>query len=273
LLLAASVAVLYRSVISGLMDQFYHNPDYSYGFVIPFFSAYLIWLKRDKLAQIERRPSFLGLGLLLGAIGLLYLGSIGAESFLTRISLVVIVIALVLYFQGEASVRLLAFPLALLFLMIPLPAITYNHVVFPLQLVSSGLATRILETINVVPLIREGNLLVFPHFTLEVVEACSGIRSLMSLLALALAYAYLAEPVLAIRCFLVIAMVPVAIVANGCRVVLIGLVAYYRGARTVASVMHPISSVLVFLVAVLSLLVLHGAIAALRKYRMSSETL
>lgn len=271
LFLATLVVGLYGSVILGLVDQFYQNPEYSHGFVIPFFSAYLIWLKRERFAQIEKRPSLTGLVLTLGAIGLLYLGSIGAELFLTRISLVFIIIGLVLYFEGEKTLRLVAFPLAFLFLMIPLPAIAYNHIVFPLQLLSSRLATGVLESINVMPVLREGNLLILPHYTLEVVEACSGIRSLMSLLALALGYAYLAEPALAIRSVLVITMVPVAIVANGFRVVLTALVAHYRGAQTVDGVMHPISGVVIFLIAVLSLLALHGAIAAVRKRLRPNE--
>lgn len=264
LFLALVVTLLYASVLVRLANQFYANPNYSHGFAIPFFSAYLIWLKRDSLARIEKRPSLFGLVLVLGSIGLLYLGNIGAELFLTRISLVLLIVGLVFFFWGDPSVRLLAFPLGFLLLMIPIPTIIFNHIVFPLQLLSSRFATATLETIKIVPVLREGNLLILPHCTLEVVEACSGIRSLMSLVALALGYAYLAERSLVIRTFLTIAMVPVAIVGNGFRVVVAALLAHYRGAQSVDGFLHPISGVVIFLVAVVSLLTLHRAIIALR---------
>jgi exosortase len=234
--------------------------------------AYLIWLKRDCLGRTEKRPTLIGLGLVLVAIGLLYLGSIGAEVFLARVSLVLVIVGLVLYFWGVPRLRVLAFPLCFLFLMIPIPAIIYNRIVFPLQLLSSRFATTTLEMIKIVPVLREGNLLILPHCTLEVVEACSGIRSLMSILALALGYAYLAERSRSIRAFLVVAMVPVAIVGNGLRVVLAALLAHYRGAKTVDSFLHPISGVVIFLVAVLSLLTLHSGTLRLRHWTSSGTS-
>jgi exosortase len=265
LALGLVVVVLYAPVLVRMVSQFYGDPGDSHGFLIPFFSAYLIWLKRDRLTCIEKSPSLIGLGIVLGAIGLLYLGSIGAELFLTRISLVFAIAGLIFYFWGTATVRLLAFPLCFLLLMIPLPAIIYNGLVFPLQLLSSRFATATLEMIKVVPVLREGNLLILPHCTLEVVEACSGIRSLMALVALGLGYAYLAERNLGIRALLVIAMVPIAIVANGFRVVLAALLAYYKGAQTVDGFLHPITGLVIFLVAVLSLLTLHGTITLIRR--------
>jgi exosortase len=264
LFVGLAVALLYASVLIRLASQLYQNPNYSHGLAIPFFCAYLIWLKRDRLARVEKKPSLLGLVVVLGAIGLLYLGNIGAELFLTRISFVLVIVGLVFYFWGEPSVRLLAFPLCYLLFMIPIPAIIYNHIVFPLQLLSSQFATATLETIKIVPVLREGNLLILPHCTLEVVEACSGIRFLMSLVALALGYAYLAERSLVIRALLAVAMVPVAIVGNGFRVVVTALLAHYRGTESIDGVLHPISGVVVFLIAVVSLLALHGVIGAVR---------
>jgi exosortase len=265
LLVGLAVIFLYTPVLVRMASQFYSDPSYSYGFLIPFFSGYLVWLRRDRLAYVEKMPSFIGLGIVLCAIGLLYLGSIGAELFLTRISLVLVIIGLVFYFWGTASVRLLAFPLCFLFLMIPIPAIIYNRVVFPLQIVSSQFAMATLDTIKIVPALREGNLLILPHCTLEVVEACSGIRSLMSLVALALGYGYLTDRSLGVRAFLVIAMVPIGIVSNGFRVVLAAVLAYYKGSQSVDTFLHPISGLVIFLVAVLSLLAMHGTITCLRR--------
>jgi exosortase len=265
LFLCFLVVVLYRAVLLGLAEQYYENANYSHGFLIPLFSAYVIWLKRDQLAQIEKRPSFFGFGLVLSSIGLLFLGSIGAEIFLTRISLIGVIAGLILYFLGKPSVRVLAFPLCYLFMMIPLPAIFFNRMVFPLQLLSSSFATIFLQSLRVVPVLREGNLLILPHCTLEIVEACSGVRSLFSLLALALAYGYVAERVVAVRFLLALVMIPMAIAANGLRVVFTALVAHYRGAQTLDGWMHPASSLMAFVVAVVLLLAFHAATTVARR--------
>lgn len=257
--------LLYAPVIARMARQFYGDPSYSHAFFVPFFSGYLIWNKRHDLERIEKEPSMAGFGIVAGAIVLLYLGSIGAELFLTRVSLVIALVGLVIYFWGPKVARELAFPLSFLLLMIPLPAIIYSRMVFPLQLLSSRLATAVLERINLFPVLREGNLLILPHCTLEVVEACSGIRSLMSLVALALAYAYLADRSFGVRAFLTIAMAPVAILGNGVRVVFAALLAQYKGAETVDGFLHPASALIIFLVAVIALLVLHGAIVLVRK--------
>jgi exosortase len=266
LVLVSLIILLYASVLVRLAARFSEDPNYSHGFAIPVFSTYLIWLKRDRLARTKNRPSMWGLLIVAGAIVLLYLGNIAGELFLTRISLVVLIFGMVLYFWGWPSVRLLAFPLCFLLLMIPIPAIIYNQIVFPLQLMASRFATATLETIRVVPVLREGNLLILPNCTLEVVEACSGVRFLMSLLALALGYAYLTERSVWIRSALTAAMVPVAIIGNGLRVVISALFAHYRGVQSIDGVLHPISGVVVFLVAVVSLLVLHSMIATVRTY-------
>src|SRR5262249_9749287 len=158
----------------------------SHGFFVPLFSSYLIWRRRDALAQMPARSSWWGMICVLGSLGLLFLGSLGAELFLTRVGLVGTIVGLVWFFFGAAMVRALAFPLAFLLLMIPLPAIIYNEIVFPLQLLASRFATGCLQQVHAFPVLREGNLLILPNHTLEVVEACSGIRSLMSLTALAL---------------------------------------------------------------------------------------
>jgi exosortase len=247
-----------------MASQFYQDPAYSHGFAVPVFSAYLVWRRRDCLAQVEKKPSLFGMWLVLGALGLLFLGSLGAELFLVRISLVLIITGLVLYFFGAPTLRLLAFPLGFLLFMIPIPAILYNRMVFPLQILSSRFATNTLQTIKVVPVLREGNLLVLPNCTLEVVDACSGIRSLMAIVAFALGYAYLTERSVGVRVFLTLAMVPVAIVGNGIRVVLAALLASYRGCEKADDFLHPISAVVIFLVAVVLLLAIHWVIAALR---------
>jgi len=257
LVLVLSVVLLYAPVIAGLLRQWYKDPNYSHGFIVPIFSGYLAWKKRDLLAAIDCRPNISGILVVLGALALLILGSLGAELFLTRISLPVTIVGLIVYFCGWPCVRALAFPLAFLTLMVPLPALVYNQVVFPLQLLASGLATTCLRTTAIIPVLREGNLIILPGYTLEVVEACSGIRSLISLTALALAYGYMAESRRWHRFFLVLSIVPIAIVSNSFRIVLSALLAEVWGAKAAEGGLHAFSGWVIFLVATILLLAVH----------------
>ena len=264
-LLTAVVAALYSPVLWRLVKQWYDDPDYSHGFLVPLMSAYLIWQRRDKLAEVARKPSNWGLLVVVGSLGLLFLGSLGAELFLTRISIIVTICGLIVYFSGWALLRAMSFPLAFLLFAIPIPAIIYNEIVFPLQFIASKFATSVLETLNLFPIMREGNVLIMPGMRLEVVEACSGIRSLMSLLALAAGYGYLAEKSNVVRWFMVVAMVPLAIISNGTRVVITALMTNYIGPQAAEGFMHEFSGWVIFVVATVLFLALHSLTVVVRK--------
>src|SRR6516165_11321170 len=261
----AVVVGLYAPVLWRLGRQWYEDPDYSHGFLVPLLSAYLIWQRRDKLAAVVRKPSNLGLLVVLFALGLLFLGSLGAELFLTRISIIFMICGLIIYFSGWALLRALAFPLAFLLFAIPIPVLIYNEIVFPLQFIASRFATSVLETLNLFPIMREGNVLIMPGMRLEVVEACSGIRSLMSLLALAAGYGYLAEKSVAVRCFLFLAMIPLAIISNGTRVMITALMTNYIGPKAAEGFMHEFSGWVIFVVATVLFLGLHSLTVFVRK--------
>lgn len=264
-LLVGAILVLFGPVLRGLAGDWYNDPNYSHGIFVPLLSGYLAWRRRNELAKVEIRPRFHGLLIVVGAIGLLFLGSLGAELYLTRIAIVGTIAGLIVYFAGWKMLRTLAFPIAFLLLMIPLPALIYNEIVFPLQLLASRFATGILDFLNIFPVVREGNILVLPHNRLEVVEACSGIRSLMSLLTLAFGYAYLAEKNLWVRTFLVISMIPLAVVSNGFRVVGSAFMTYYLGPKAADGFLHSFSGWTIFMTATLLLLGLHSLINMARK--------
>jgi exosortase len=263
LLLAFVTLALYMPVLGRLIRQWYDDPNYSHGFFVPAFSGYLIWNKRQQIGAVEALPSVWGAILVLGSLAVLYLGSLGSELFLQRVSLIGVIAGLIVYFSGWRRLGAVAFPIAFLLLMIPLPAVIYNQIVFPLQLLASRLATSCLETLNLFPVLREGNLLILDRYTLQVVDACSGIRSLMSLVALAMGYSYLAERRLGMRIVLVLAMVPVAIVSNGMRVVITALLVNYFGIGAAEGFVHSFSGWVIFLVSVMLLLGLHGLINTL----------
>jgi exosortase len=264
LLIVAVLLALYGPVIQGLLINWYQDPDYSHGFFVPLLSTYLLWRKRAELRSLPPRPSWYGLLIVLAALGLLFLGSLGAELFLTRIALVSTLAGLVIYFLGWPTLRSISFPLGLLLLMIPLPALVYNEIVFPLQFVASSFATKALETLNLFPVLREGNILVLPQNRIEVVEACSGIRSLMSLITLAVCYGYFAERNRYIRMALVLLVVPLAVISNGLRVVGTAALTYYRGPEAVEGFLHSFSGWAIFILATCLLLVIHKAINAAR---------
>jgi exosortase len=268
LVLAGVLLALYAPVVVGLVVNWYQDPDYSHGFFVPLMSGYLIWRKRDELLRLPVRPSFDGFFLVLGSVALLFLGSLGAELFLTRIALLGTLIGLIVYFFGWGTLRPISFPLGFLLLMIPLPVLVYNEIVFPLQFMASSFATSVLDALNIFPVLREGNILVLPHHRLEVVEACSGIRSLISLITLALGYGYFAEGSRYVRIALVLAMLPLAVVSNGLRVVGTAVLTYYWGPKAAEGFVHSLSGWVVFLVATTLLLLFHAMIKAARKWRM-----
>src|SRR2546428_6039119 len=205
---------------------------------------------------------WIGLPALVAGILMLILGDVGAELFLMRSSLIVIVIGLVLFHLGSKILRVLAFPLAFLFFMVPLPAILFYAVAFPLQGLAAQNAVWALDLLGI-PVLRDGNVIQLSQISLGVAEACSGIRSLISLLALALAWAYLTLPGTWPMILLVASAVPITIVANAGRVVGTALIAQGLGVKYALGFFHTFSGWLIFLLAFACLLGVHWLIRLL----------
>ena len=258
-LLAALALVLYAHVLRDLAAQWWDEPDYSHGFLVPVFVAYLVWRSRDQWRAVSLRPNNYGLLLMVLAILLLVAGTLGAELFTCRFSFVLLLWGMTLFLAGKEILRILAFPLGFLLLMVPLPGLIYNQMTFPLQLLASRFGAASLSLLQV-PVLREGNLLVLPNYTLEVVDACSGIRSLMSLVALAIGYGYLAENRIWIRVALAALMLPIAVVSNGLRIVGTGVLTYVSGTPVGGGFFHFFSGWLIFLTATAMMVVCHWAL-------------
>src|SRR5208282_1536009 len=222
------VVILYAPVLSSLARQWWDDPNYGHGFFVPLFAGFVLWGVRDKWRALPMRPNNSGLAIMLFAIGLRILGMLGAELFIARLSLLILIVGMVLFLAGRQKLRSISFPIGYLFFMIPLPAIVYYQLTMPLQLWASRLGASGLVAVGICT-VREGNLLLLPNCTLNVVEACSGIRSLLSLLAAVVAYGYLAEPSTWKRCVLAVASVPIAIASNGLRLVATGALSYSFG--------------------------------------------
>jgi exosortase len=247
------LGLLYHNIAVRLVEQWYADPDYSHGFLVPFVSAYLAWERWDKLKRLPAKPSLWGIGVLTVGLLMLLLGTLGAELYLQRSSFLVVVSGLVLLLLGHDVLRVLLFPIAFLFFMIPLPAIVMNELAFPLQLFAAKTAAFCLFNFGI-PILREGNVIVLAGTTLEVAEACSGIRSLQALLALGVFYAYFSQRVMWKRWLLVILSVPIAIIANAFRVSGTGMLAHYWGPEAAEGFYHTFSGWLIFLLAFVLLL-------------------
>jgi exosortase len=258
LIVAAAFVFAYHAVIADLVHDWATDGNYSHGFAIVPLALYFAWQRREAFAAAPLRPSAWGLFLLAGSMAVFTAGLLGAELFLTRVSMIGCVAAAIVFLCGWRWLRIAAFPLAVLLLMIPLPAIVFNQVAFPLQLVASRFGEQILHAADV-PVLREGNLIVLSNTTLEVAEACSGIRSLVSLVTVGVAYGALVESSLPARIALVAATIPIAIVTNGLRVAGTGLAAHYVGAQAADGFFHTFSGWLMFVGALLLLGAVHGS--------------
>jgi exosortase len=263
-LLIGLLLLLYGSLLKALLTQWWTDPDYSHGFLVPVFSFAILWKQRLRWQKAEIQPSNVGLVVMLGGVMLLFAGSLGAELFVSRVSLLVVLAGIILYLFGWNLLRAVSFPLCFLLLMIPIPAIIFNQITFPLQLIASRFAAVGLDSIHI-PILREGNVLVLPNYSLEVVEACSGIRSLMSLISLAIAYLYLVEPRYWVRYTIVIVMVPIAIVTNAIRISGAGVLAYHIGPAAAEGFLHGFSDWMMFMVAFVLMFLCHSALRNIGK--------
>jgi exosortase len=250
------IAWLYAPIISRLAQQWWNDPNFSHGFFVPLFSAFVLWQDRKRLADVRRSPSNWGLPILLFSLVLLILGVFGAELFFSRVSLILLGAGLVVFFLGWQMLRGILFPLAFLLLMVPIPTIVFNQITFPLQILASKVAAWSLPFCGV-PVFREGNIINLPAMPLEVAQACSGIRSLLSLTTLAIMYGYLAEKRVLLRVLLALGAVPIAVAANGFRIVGTGLLVQYWNPDKAQGFFHEFSGLVIFVVSLFMLLVLH----------------
>lgn len=245
---AAAALLLYSDVLARLVSDWANDDNYSHGFLVPPLAAFFVWERRRKLAALPLSPSLLGLVAVVGSLAVLVIGILGAEQFLTRVSLIGVTVGGVVFLLGWPHLRVLMFPIAFLLLMIPIPSIIFNQIAFPLQLLASQFGQGALVLCQI-PVLREGNVLHLSHMSLEVAEACSGIRSLISLLTLGIVYGYFTDSRLWVRTVIALSTVPVAIVSNGLRVAGTGVAASQMGPAAAEGFFHTFSGWLVFMAA------------------------
>jgi len=250
------LAGLYYNIGSRLAVDWYTLPDQSYGLLIPFFILFLLGKERDALLSSKSKPTWMGIWLV--AMGLLVLltGVFGADLFLSRLSFLILTAGLVWTLLGLELLKRIRFMLFVALLAVPLPALILNQITFPLQLYASKFATALL-TLSGVPVLRDGNVLQLPAMPLEVAEACSGIRSLTSLLTVAVICGYFIEPTNTRRVILAVASIPIAIAANAMRIFGTGLCVQYWDPDKALGFFHEFSGWVIFLVSLTCLYAVH----------------
>lgn len=248
-------AWLYGPLAIGLASQWWHDPNYTHGFFVPVFSLFLLWERRAKLAALRSQPSWFGLVILLLALLALVLSTITTGFFLYRISFLLFIVGTVVFLAGWNHLAAVSFPLAFLVLMVPSSTLQ-SEITLPLQIIASKTASFLLMLIGI-PAVREGNIILLPTARLDVAEACSGIRSLFSLITLTVIYGYLAETKITLRVLLVLVAVPISILANALRIAVTGVVVEYWGIEGAQGTIHLLSGWLIFAGSLALLFLLH----------------
>ncbi len=254
----AAFLLVYLPIIYELIKEWYSDPNYSHGFLIPVISAYLIWRKRQELIDIQKSISGSGLILIIVGIILFILGNAGAEYFTVRFSMIVVLFGLVLYYLGTNLIRRVWFEILFLLFMIPVPYVIYFSAAFPMQLMASKVSVFLLNGLGM-PVIRQGNIIHLANQSLEVAEACSGLRSLISLLALGAIYSYLSQRQLIGKILLFLSTIPIAVVGNIFRVFLTSIIVYSFEADITSEPIHSLMGASVFVISFI-LLFICGAI-------------
>lgn len=255
------LGVLYAKIFPSMVLQWHQDENYSHGFIVPLIAGYFLYTRWDKLKDVPVTRWNAGLMVVLCGLVQLLIGWLGTEYFSMRSSFIVILAGLVLYLCGTAAFRIVLLPIAYLLFMVPIPYIIYDSVAFPLKIFVTKVSVMTLKAIGIV-VMREGNIIMFPALTLEVADACSGIRSLISLLALSVAYAFFLRIPLWKRWVLICAAVPIAIFTNAVRVIVTGILAQFWGAKAAEGFFHEFAGMVVFAVAMVMLVALGALLGA-----------
>ena len=255
--------LLFFPVIKPMVTEWINDESMGHAFFVPLVAGYVAWLNRERILAAPVKPCWPALTLVIWGFCQMLLGFVGADFFLARTAFLIAIVGVIWTLAGTAVLRTLVFPLFVLLFMIRIPLFVYQQITSPLQTLASVVAARSLELIGI-PVLRDGNILQLSSKRLEVVEACSGIRSLLSLTFLSVAYGYLFERRVWMRVALFVATVPIAIIANAGRVTLTGILTEYKP-EIAEGAYHAFEGWVIFMVELVVLLGVHRLLCPLNK--------
>jgi exosortase len=257
------VLVLYAPLVAGMAAEWSEFPSLSHGFAVPVISAYLLWRRRHFLAQAPIEGSILGLPLIVFALAMLVVGSLGGEPFVARLSLPLVLFGAVLFLMGGQVTRQSWLAIAYLAFMVPLPYLTLRALTYQSRLFDAGITAQALGWLGV-PVLRDGVMLHLPNMTLEVADDCSSVPAIAALLALGAAYAQMQSRPTWIRVLLTISAAPLGLLSNIIRLILTSISVYYFGPIALNNVVHKFNGTSVFLATVLLLVLLDTLLVRVR---------
>ncbi len=266
-LLIGMFIAIYYPIVPRMVRDWDADPNSSHGFIIPFVSAWFAYKAWPKIKEMQVESSAWGISLIIFGLITLAFGVTVHELFTSRASLIIILAGMVLSFFGFKIFKELLLPIAFLVFMVPIPVTIYDALALPLRGLVSIFATEGMQACGI-PVLREGNVIILPNVSLEVVEACSGMRSLISLIALGTAYAFLMLEGAWRKTLLIIATIPIAVITNIARVFITGVLARYYGAQVAEGFFHDFAGYIVFIVALI-LTALVGSILSSLPFKLN----
>ncbi len=247
---------MYFTIVPQMVMDWYNDENYSHGFLVPIIAGYFLWQRWSDLKNRLVKPDWMGLVVIVCGVVQLLVAWLSTEYFTMRSSLIILLAGMTLFWFGREVLKGMALPIGYLFFMVPIPYIIYDMAAFPLKLFVTKVSVVFMKMVGVVVL-REGNIIMFPSTTLEVADACSGIRSLFSLLAIAVAYSFLMKTSNVRHWTIIFSAIPIAVATNALRVIVTGILAQWWGAKAAEGFFHEFAGMAVFVLA-MAMLVLFG---------------
>ncbi len=269
-ILTSSFLILFTPTLIDLEKDWLENPNYSHGFLVPVIAAYMIWQKKGEICSLPVKSSNWGLLIITFGMIVHVVSNLGAELFTMRLAIIITLFGISLFLLGKGITQKIAIPFAYLIFMIPIPAIIWNRIAFPLQIFVSKMAEIIIQNIGI-SVLREGNILYLTNAALEVVDACSGLRSLISLLALSAAFAYLSSHSKVKKWVLFVSAIPIAIIVNVLRLSSTAGLASRFGEGVVQGFPHELLGMVTFLFGLILLFALNKIPFATKRAKSSSK--